>query len=119
MKREHDRTLVIEGPLKLSVFPRIGVKVSKLSLSERGRSDDFAALDEASLAVELLPLLRKQLVIDRISARGLRVAYTRTAKGERNFDDLLKTRRQACQRGSGPEVRCRSHRPAGPASDAA
>ena len=90
MKREHDRTLVIEGPLQLSVFPRIGVKVSQLSLSERGRNERFAALDEASLAVELLPLLRKQLVVDRISARGVRIAYTRSAKGERNFDDLLK-----------------------------
>ena len=104
MKREHDRTLVVGGPLKLSVFPRIGVKVSKLSLSERGRSDPFAALDEASLAVELLPLLRNQLVVDRISARGLRVAYTRTAKGERNFDDLLK-RDDKAPAGAGPSLK--------------
>jgi AsmA protein len=95
MKREHDRTLVVGGPLKLSVFPRIGVKLSKLSLSERGRSDVFAALDEASLAVSLLPLLSNQLVVDRISARGVRVVYTRSAKGESNFDDLLKADEKA------------------------
>lgn len=89
MKTERQRTLVIDGPVELSVFPRIAVKVSKLRLSEHGRSDEFAAIDEAALAVETLPLLRKQLVVDRISARGVRAVYSRDAKGARNIDDLF------------------------------
>lgn len=89
MKSGHQRTLVIEGPIELSVFPRLAVKVSRLRLSERGRDDEFAAIDEASLALRLLPLLRKQLVIGRVSARGVRLAYLRDAQGRRNLDDLL------------------------------
>ena len=105
MKREHDRTLAIAGPLKLKVFPRLGVQVSNLSLSERGRSEPFVALNDVSLAVELLPLLRKELVVDRVSARGVRVAYTRTAKGERNFDDLLKSDGKEAAASTGPSLK--------------
>lgn len=88
MKTERQRTLVIDGPIELSVFPRLAVKLSKLRLSERGRSDEFVAIDEATLAVETLPLLRKQLVVDRVSARGVRALYSRDAQGVRNIDDL-------------------------------
>ena len=89
MKTERQRTLSIDGPIELSLFPRLAVKVSKLRLSERNRADEFAAVDEASLSLEVLPLLGKQLVVDRISARGVRAVLTRDAKGVRNIDDLL------------------------------
>lgn len=89
MKTERQRTLAIDGPIELSVFPRLAVKLGKLRLSERARPDEFAAIDELSLAVETLPLLRKQLVVDRISARGVRAVYRRDAKGASNIDDLI------------------------------
>lgn len=72
MKSEHQRTLAIGGPIELSFFPQLAVKVSKVRLSERGRDDEFASVDQAALAVRVLPLLRKQLVIGRVSARGVR-----------------------------------------------
>jgi AsmA protein len=89
MKTNRDRTLVISGPIKLSVFPRLAVQVSGVSLSEKGKADTFLALDEASLSVDVLPLLRKQVVVDRVSARGLRVSYLRNDKGVANIDDLV------------------------------
>jgi AsmA protein len=88
MKSERQRTLAIDGPIKLSVFPRLTVEVSKVRLSERGRADEFLAADEASLAVQVLPLLRKRLVVDRVNARGVRVTYARDARGLRNIDDF-------------------------------
>jgi len=91
MKTERQRTLAIDGPIELSVFPRLAIKVSKVRLSEHGRKDEFLAIDEAALAVQMLPLLRKQVVIDRVSARGVRAVYTRDAKGVRNIDDLVGT----------------------------
>ncbi len=89
MKTERQRTLAIDGPIELSVWPRLAVKVSRVWLSERGRADEFMSADEAALAVQVLPLLRKQLVIDRVSARGVRANYLRDAQGGRNFDDLV------------------------------
>ena len=88
--REHkQRTLAIDGPVSLSVFPRLEVTLRQVSLSEHQSTDQFLRLEEAALAVEVLPLLRKQLVIDRVQARGLLLRYTRDAQGRRNIDDLL------------------------------
>ena len=89
MKAHHQRTLAIDGPIRLSVFPRLEVQVSAVSLSEAGRSERFAAVEEAALAVQILPLLSRQLVVDRVLARGVSVVMTRDAKGVRNIDDLL------------------------------
>jgi AsmA protein len=89
MKTERNRTLAIDGPIRLSVFPRIEVQLSKVALSEHGRAERFASIEEAAMAVQLMPLLRRQLVVDRITARGVSVVYTRDAKGVRNIDDLL------------------------------
>jgi AsmA protein len=91
MKNERQRTLVIDGPIELSVFPRLAVQVSKVKLSEHQRPDEFLAIDEAALAVQTWPLLRKQLVVDRVSARGVRALYTRDANGKSNIDDLTST----------------------------
>ncbi len=90
MKTHHNRTLEIDGPIKLSVFPRLEVRLAGVSLSEAGRPDPFAALAEASLAVEVLPLLRGRLAVDRVEAQGVRLVLLRDAKGRRNIDDLLR-----------------------------
>ena len=89
VKTNRDRTLAIDGPIKLSVFPRLGLHLSRISLSELASADQFAALEEADLAVELLPLLRGQVSVDRVRAKGVRLAVLRDSKGRRNIDDLL------------------------------
>lgn len=90
MRDTHQRTLAIDGPIDLGVFPRLELTLRDVKLSEHRRADEFVSLQEATLAVQVLPLLRQQLAIDRVAARGVRVVYTRNAKGERNIDDLLK-----------------------------
>lgn len=89
MKTEHQRTLAIDGAIRLSVFPRIAVQVAGLRLSERGGDAGFVSIDEARLALRLLPLLSRRIVIDRVGARGVAVAYRRGADGVRNIDDFL------------------------------
>ena len=89
VKKRYDRTLVINGPVRLSLLPRPEVRLSSLTLSEVGRADPFAALDEAALAIELLPLLRRRMAVDRVEARGMRLVLLRDAKGQRNIDNLL------------------------------
>jgi AsmA protein len=86
----HDRTLAIDGPVRLSVFPRLAVKLSQARLSEAGRSDVFAAIDEAGLSVAVLPLLHGEVVVDRVQAKGVRVTYLRDAQGRSNIDDFVK-----------------------------
>ncbi len=106
MKTERQRTLIVDGPVDLSVFPRLAVKVSKLSLSERGRADEFASIDQAALSLQWLPLLRNQLVVDSVSARGVHALITRDAQGLRNIDDLLGAKSdEVAAKSSGPAMR--------------
>lgn len=105
MKTNRNRTLAINGPIKLSVFPRLAVQVSGVTLSEKGRADEFLSLDEAALSVDVLPLLRQQVVVDRVSARGLRVRYQRGHKGDANIDDLLASEPSPQAQSSGPALR--------------
>ncbi|MCR5883625.1 AsmA family protein [Rhizobacter sp. J219] len=89
MKTHRQRTLVIDGPIKLAVFPRLAVEVSRVKLSEKNRLDEFLSLDEAALSVAVLPLLRQQVVVDSVRAKGLRVLFQRDAKGGSNLDDFM------------------------------
>jgi AsmA protein len=89
MQAHHNRTLTINGPIGLSLFPRLQITLAHVALSEAGRPDEFAALEHAELAVDVLPLLNRELVIGRVAARGLRANYLKNALGVRNIDDLL------------------------------
>lgn len=89
VKTHRHRTLEIDGPIRLSVLPRLEIRLAEVRLSEAGKPDLFASIDEVSLAAELLPLLRGRLLVDRVDARGVRVVFLRDAKGRRNVDNLL------------------------------
>lgn len=89
VKDKKQRTLTIEGNLALSFWPSIGVKLGKTSLSEHKSEQVFAALDSAHVSVELLPLLRKQVVVDTIELGGVKAALLRRKDGTLNIDDLL------------------------------
>lgn len=103
------RRLTIDGPLRLSVFPRIALRVEGLRLSEAGGPGEFAAVDRAAVAVELLPLLRGRVVADRVDAQGVRLAWRRDAQGRSNVDDLMRPARpsdgSAGERAGGPPPR--------------
>lgn len=89
MQTHHQRTLAINGPIGLSLFPRLEITLADVSLSEANKPDEFAAIERAELAVDVLPLLNRELVIGRVAARGVRAVYLRNAEGVRNIDDLL------------------------------
>ncbi|KPF68482.1 hypothetical protein IP84_09245 [beta proteobacterium AAP99] len=85
------RTLSIQGDLSLSVWPHIGVRLPTTRLSEPGKPEArFLSLNSAQLSAELLPLLRRQVIVNRVAMDGLQAALVRDAQGRWNFDDLLK-----------------------------
>ena len=83
------RTLSIEGTIKLSFFPKVGVELGKLGLSEQNSDKLFAAVDSARVSVDVLPLLSGQIAVDRIAVDGLKANFTRHKDGSSNFDDLM------------------------------
>jgi AsmA protein len=89
VKKETGRTLTMDGPIRLSVFPRIGAHVEKVALSGPQGQGGFARVDDARVAVALLPLLSKQVIVDKVVLSGLAVDLVRHKDGRTNFDDLL------------------------------
>src|SRR6266446_4569373 len=88
VKEKTGRTLAIEGKIGLSFFPSIGVAVGKTSLSERNSDKTFARIDIAKVSLALLPLLSKQVVVDRVTLSGLSVDLAQDKSGKTNFSDL-------------------------------
>ena len=91
----YERTLLIDGEIELSLFPRIGLSVQNVSLSDRGNSDLFASIDSARLAVAIWPLMFNRLVVDHVAITGLKAWMVRSDDGRYNFDDLVSRRRAA------------------------
>lgn len=89
VKEKKQRTLAIPGEIRLSFFPKIGADLGQVSLSEHGSEAEFASIRHAKVSLALLPLLKKQLVVDRIVIDGLRANIRRNKDGTTNFDDLL------------------------------
>lgn len=89
VKEKKQRTLDIPGEIKLTFFPKIGADLGQVKLSERGSSTQFASVEKAKVSLALLPLLRKQLIVDRVQVEGLSAKLRREKDGSTNFDDLL------------------------------
>uniref|UniRef100_UPI00333EBC80 AsmA family protein n=1 Tax=Castellaniella defragrans TaxID=75697 RepID=UPI00333EBC80 len=85
----YQRTLTIGGDIGLSLFPRIGLSVRDVALSNRGSKDIFVSIDSARFAVAIWPLLSNQLVVDHVAVSGLKAWVTRDAEGRFNFSDLV------------------------------
>lgn len=89
VQSRYQRELNFDGPIGLSVLPRIGLTLPSTTLSQRGKRELFAQLDSARVSVAWLPLLRGKLAIDTITIDGLKATLVRYHDGQTNLDDLL------------------------------
>lgn len=89
VQQKYQRTLKIDGDIELSLFPRIGLSVQGLSLSDRNSEDPFASFESARFAVALWPLINNRLVVDHVAVTGFKAWIVRDEQGAFNFDDLL------------------------------
>lgn len=89
VKEKKERTLNIEGDIKLAFWPKIGANLGKVSISEHNSDQEFASIQSAQVALALLPLLKKQLVVDTVYIDGANANIIKYKDGTTNFDDLL------------------------------
>ncbi len=88
VKEKTGRTLTIDGKIGLTFFPKLGAAVDRLALSEPNGSKAFARIGAARVAVALIPLLSKQVIVDRVTLSDLSVDLVRGKDGRTNVDDL-------------------------------
>lgn len=89
VKEKKQRTLTLDGDIKLAFWPSLGADLGKLSLSEFKSDKEFAAIESARVALALVPLLSKQLVVSEVTIKGVRANIVRFKDGRTNIDDLL------------------------------
>ncbi|ACT46940.1 AsmA family protein [Methylotenera mobilis] len=89
VQEKKQRTLHLEGDIKLAFWPKIGADLGKLSISEHNSEQTFASIQGAKVALALLPLLKKELVVDTIYIDGAQANIIKYKDGTTNFDDLL------------------------------
>ncbi|ACV35607.1 AsmA family protein [Candidatus Accumulibacter phosphatis] len=82
------RVLAIDGNLRLTFFPQIGVVIERLALSGPAGAGKFASVGEARLGLALLPLLTGTVVANHVELADLDVELVKRADGTTNFEDL-------------------------------
>ncbi|MCK4833803.1 MAG: AsmA family protein, partial [Gammaproteobacteria bacterium] len=70
------RSFIIDGDINLSIFPWIGLKVEDVALgNEKGfKAEQFAAIKQLDVKINVLPLLKKEVEINTIRLHGLNVS---------------------------------------------
>lgn len=89
VEERYHRTLAIDGDIELSLFPRIGLYVQGVSLSEVDSTEPFASIESMRLAVAVWPLLSSNLVVDHVAINGFKARIVRKKNGHLNFEDLV------------------------------
>jgi AsmA protein len=82
------RDLVLQGDLKLSVFPWIALELGPASLGNPAGFNDepFVSFQHAAVRARLWPLLRQRLEIGRIEIDGLDLRLQKNAEGRGNWE---------------------------------
>ncbi|WP_071058512.1 AsmA family protein [Pelistega sp. MC2] len=89
IKEQYNRELVVDGDINLSLFPRIGLSLEDVSLSEQGSSTVFADIKHAKMAVALWPLMSNRFLVDHLDIDGFNMHIEKDENGKFNFDNLL------------------------------
>jgi AsmA protein len=89
VKDSKQRTLKLDGDIKLRFFPSLGASLGKVSLSEFQSEQEFVSVESASVSLKLLPLLYKQIVVDEVAVSGVKAQLIKYKSGKTNLDDLL------------------------------
>ncbi len=85
------RELTLEGDIKLSLFPWLGMRLgaAHLSNAEGFGEDPFARVEEAQVRIAILPLFKGEVRADTLRLNGMHVNLSKNAQGVTNWDDLL------------------------------
>ncbi|GAB2190667.1 hypothetical protein MAH1_22750 [Sessilibacter sp. MAH1] len=82
--------IAIQGELSWQWFPSIGISIGRTELLPNNvDGQSFAAIEDAAVSVSLLPLLRKEIVIQTISVTGLKTHLEIDEQGKGNWEVLL------------------------------
>lgn len=85
------RNLDIQGNIKLSIFPWLGVQIGPMQLANAAGfgNTPFASINETDIHVRFLPLLHGKIQVGNIKLDGVSIDLERNAAGRSNWQDML------------------------------
>ena len=83
------RTLTLDGDISMAFWPKLGIDLGRVSLSEQASQKPFAAVARAKVSLAILPLLQKKLVVGTVYLDGVQATLIQYADGSNNFADLF------------------------------
>lgn len=88
VKRATGRTLILQGDLVLSVFPRISIQAGPAELHDDVAfgPEPFVQIRTMRAHMALLPLLRGSVEVEEIALEGVRLKLVVTQTGQNNWD---------------------------------
>ena len=89
VKKNTDSELVISDRMEWALWPNIGVKLGKTTLSDPVAKETLVAVDKASVSVQLMPLFASRIQIDAVNLDGAKVRFIQHADGTTSWDRLL------------------------------
>ncbi len=91
VKEQTGRDLDVGGDINLSFYPDIALQLGQVTLGNaKGFADEsFAEAEDARVTVQFLPLLEKQLKINEVHLKGLKLNLHRIKGDKTNWRDLL------------------------------
>lgn len=88
VQEQHHRSVDV-GNIQLSIWPNVGLKLEKLSVSEADSKTEFLSIESARVAVAVMPLLSKQVSVNAVELTGLKATLVKKKNGSLNIADLL------------------------------
>ncbi len=87
------QTLALNGPLKWSVFPWVGIQLSDVTLGNAPGfgSEPLAIAKELDIKVAIKPLFEKIIAVDTVVIKGVALNLTKDKKGKGNWENLAAT----------------------------
>lgn len=86
------RTLTIQGDIKWSFVPWVGLEVNNVTLSNAPGFGDkpFAQLGRAQATIKLLPLIKGEIEAGNLTLKNVTINLTKNTHGKTNWDDMMK-----------------------------
>jgi AsmA protein len=70
------RTLTLDGDISMAFWPKLGIDLGRVSLSEQASQKPFATVARAKVSLAILPLLQKKLVVGTVYLEGVQATLT-------------------------------------------
>ncbi|MBH1972216.1 AsmA family protein [Moraxellaceae bacterium AER2_44_116] len=89
VKDKTDMDLVISDRIEWQLWPQIGLKLGKTTLSDTAAKQTLVAIKQANVTVQVMPLLAQKIAIDSVLLDGATLNFIQYANGTSSWDKML------------------------------